>query len=45
MNLLLDTHSFLWALFTPDKLSKSAAQKIKSPDEVSLGCPNPMRSA
>ncbi len=32
MNLLLDTHSFLWALFTPDKLSKSAAQKIKSPD-------------
>jgi len=24
MNLLLDTHGFLWSLFAPDKLSKAA---------------------
>jgi len=30
MSLLLDTHTFLWALFTPEKLSKRAAEKIKS---------------
>jgi len=32
MNLLLDTHGFLWSLFTPDKLSKAAAHEIKSPN-------------
>jgi len=32
MNFLLDTHGFLWALFTPDKLSKSAVREIKSPN-------------
>ena len=32
MNYLLDSHTFLWALFTPEKLSNSAAQKIKSPE-------------
>ena len=32
MNLLLDTHGFLWSLFTPDKLSKAAAREIKSPN-------------
>ena len=32
MNYLLDTHSFLWALFAPERLSKPAAQEIKSPD-------------
>ena len=32
MNYLLDTHTFLWALFSPGKLSRSAAQNIKSPD-------------
>jgi len=32
MNFLLDTHSFLWALFSPEKLSPSAAQKIRSSD-------------
>ena len=32
MNFLLDTHSFLWALFSPEKLSRSAAQKITSSD-------------
>ncbi len=32
MNLLLDTHVFLWSLFTPDKLSKAVVRKIKSPN-------------
>jgi len=32
MNLLLDTHGFLWSLFTPDKLSKEADREIKSPN-------------
>ncbi|MEA2085212.1 MAG: type II toxin-antitoxin system VapC family toxin [Thermodesulfobacteriota bacterium] len=32
MNLLLDTHGFLWSLFTPDKLSKAVAREIKSPN-------------
>jgi PIN domain nuclease of toxin-antitoxin system len=32
MNLLLDTHGFLWSLFTPDKLSKAAVREIKSPN-------------
>ena len=32
MNLLLDTHVFLWLLFTPDKLSKAVIREIKSPN-------------
>jgi len=32
MNLLVDTHGFLWSLFTPDKLSKASAREIKSPN-------------
>ena len=32
MNLLLDTHGFLWSLFTPDKLSKAVVREIKSPN-------------
>ncbi len=32
MNYLLDTHTFLWSLFRPGKLSRSAAEKIISPD-------------
>ena len=32
MNILLDTHVFLWSLFTPDKLSKAVIRDIKSPD-------------
>ena len=32
MNLLLDTHGFLWSLFIPDKLSKIAVREIKSPN-------------
>lgn len=31
MNLLLDTHVFLWSLFNPDKLSKAAVREIKAP--------------
>ena len=31
MNLLLDTHVFLWSLFHPDKLSKAVIQEIKLP--------------
>ena len=31
MNILLDTHVFLWSLFTPDKLSKAVIHEIKSP--------------
>jgi PIN domain nuclease of toxin-antitoxin system len=30
MNLLLDTHGFLWALFTPKKLTRKAIREIKS---------------
>ena len=30
MNLLLDTHGFLWALFTPEKLTRKAIREIKS---------------
>jgi len=30
MNLLLDTHGFLWSLFTPAKLSKAVIREIKS---------------
>ena len=32
MNLLLDTHGFLWSLFTPDKLSNASVREIKSPN-------------
>ena len=32
MNLLLDTHVFLWSLFTPGKLSKAVIREIKSPN-------------
>jgi PIN domain nuclease of toxin-antitoxin system len=32
MNILLDTHVFLWSLFTPDKLSKEVDCEIKSPN-------------
>ena len=32
MKLLLDTHALLWALISPDKLSKKAARAIESPD-------------
>ncbi|MBW1700467.1 MAG: type II toxin-antitoxin system VapC family toxin [Deltaproteobacteria bacterium] len=49
MNYLLDTHAFLWTLFSPEKLSSPAAQKIKAPEndvavsvitfwEISLKC-------
>ncbi len=31
MNLLLDTHVFLWSLFTPEKLSEAITRKKKSP--------------
>ena len=31
MRLLLDTHSLLWAVFDPRKLSESAHQAIKNP--------------
>ncbi len=34
MRLLLDTHGFLWSLFTPEKLSKGALREIKSPDNA-----------
>lgn len=30
MNYLLDTHTFLWAAFSPDKLSTKAREKIRS---------------
>jgi PIN domain nuclease of toxin-antitoxin system len=37
MNLLLDTHGFLWSLFTPGRLSKAAVREIKSPsNEVAV---------
>lgn len=32
MRLLLDTHALLWALISPDQLSKKAARAIESPD-------------
>ena len=32
MRLLLDTHGFLWSLFSPDKLSKAAIREIKTPN-------------
>ena len=32
MNILLDTHVFLWSLFTPEKLSKAVIRDIKSPN-------------
>jgi len=32
MNLILDTHGFLWSLFTPDKLSQAVDHEIKSPN-------------
>ena len=30
MNCLLDTHTFLWAAFTPDKLSAKAKKAVRS---------------
>ena len=32
MNLLMDTHVFLWSLFSPDKLSKELIGEITSPN-------------
>ena len=32
MTYLLDTHSFLWAIFSPQKLSKSARETIRNQD-------------
>jgi PIN domain nuclease of toxin-antitoxin system len=32
MKLLLDTHALLWALISPDQLSKKAVRAIESPD-------------
>ncbi len=32
MNLLLDTHAFLWSLFSPEKLSHAAIREMKIPD-------------
>jgi PIN domain nuclease of toxin-antitoxin system len=31
MNLLLDTHVFLWSLLSPEKLSETASCEIRSP--------------
>jgi len=31
MNYLLDTHTFLWAIFTPDKLSSTVQAIIRDP--------------
>lgn len=31
MNLLLDTHGFLWSLFTPGKLSEAVIREMKFP--------------
>jgi len=36
MKLLLDTHSFLWSLFAPDKLSKRARSAILDPENEVL---------
>ena len=49
MNILLDTHVFLWSLFTTNKLSKAVIREVKSPNndvavsvvtfwEISLKC-------
>ena len=32
MRFLLDTHSFLWAVFDPEKLSRPAMRTIMAPD-------------
>lgn len=32
MRFLLDTHTFLWAIFDPEKLSRSARRAIRDPD-------------
>jgi len=32
MNILLDTHVFLWSLFTTNKLSKAVIREVKSPN-------------
>ncbi|MFP3912182.1 MAG: type II toxin-antitoxin system VapC family toxin [Desulfobacteraceae bacterium] len=32
MKLLLDTHGFLWSLFSPEKLSQRARSEITSPE-------------
>jgi PIN domain nuclease of toxin-antitoxin system len=32
MNLLLDTHSFLWSAFSPGKLSRKARAAIVDPE-------------
>jgi PIN domain nuclease of toxin-antitoxin system len=32
MNLLLDTHGFLWSLFSPAKLSRAVQKEITSPN-------------
>ncbi len=34
MKCLLDTHAFLWALISPEKLSESARTAITSPDNL-----------
>lgn len=34
MNLLLDTHIFLWTLFSPEKLSRAASDVIKMPAHI-----------
>jgi len=37
MTYLLDTHSFLWAIFSPEKLSRSARATIRDREnEVSV---------
>ncbi len=32
MRCLLDSHSFLWAIFSPEKLSRSAREEITDPE-------------
>jgi len=34
MNFLLDTHTFLWALFDDDKLSEAARKAIENPENL-----------
>ena len=34
MKYLLDTHVFLWTVFTPDKLSGKARRAIEDPDNL-----------
>ncbi len=36
MNYLLDTHALIWALATPDKLSKQAREVIEDPAHIIL---------